>query len=57
VLLLDDLLSEFDRDASAKLRELLENAHQIFVTTPVALEWGDGAAARTFSVEDGRVSA
>ncbi len=58
VLLLDDLLSELDHDASMKLRGLLENDHQIFVTSPVDLEWGHGASVpRTFRVENGRVSA
>ena len=57
VLLLDDLLSELDHDASTKLRELLENDHQIFVTSPVALEWGRGTSVpRTYRVENGRVS-
>jgi len=55
---LDDLLSELDHDASAKLRELLEDDHQIFVTSPVDLEWGRGTSVpRTFRVENGRVSA
>jgi DNA replication and repair protein RecF len=56
VLLLDDLFSELDHDASTKLRALLENDHQIFVTSPIVLEWGDGRSVRTFRVENGRVS-
>jgi DNA replication and repair protein RecF len=56
ILLLDDVFSELDHEASARLRSILEDDHQVFVTSPVALEWGDGRAVRLFRVQDGRVS-
>jgi DNA replication and repair protein RecF len=56
VLLLDDVFSELDDDAGERLRSILEDDHQVFVTSPVALEWGSGRATRTFRVESGRVS-
>lgn len=56
VLLLDDLFSELDHDVSARLRTLLENDHQIFVTSPVESGWEREKAVRAFRVEKGRVS-
>jgi DNA replication and repair protein RecF len=65
VMLLDDLFSELDPAVSSRLRALLENDHQIFVTSPVALDWGSGEAAydngaprapvAVFHVEKGKV--
>jgi DNA replication and repair protein RecF len=55
VLLLDDVFSELDDEASARLRSILENDHQVFVTSPVALAWGGERSQRTFHVENGRV--
>jgi DNA replication and repair protein RecF len=56
VMLLDDLFSELDPEVSAKLRALLENDHQIFVTSPIGLEWGPGTSAAVFHVEKGKVA-
>ena len=56
VLLLDDVFSELDHEASDRLRSILEDDHQVFVTSPVALEWGGGRMVRTFRVENGRVT-
>jgi DNA replication and repair protein RecF len=56
VLMLDDLFSELDTGVSSRLRALLENDHQIFVTSPVPLEWGEGKTVSTFRVDKGRVS-
>ena len=56
VLMLDDLFSELDPDVSSRLRALLENDHQIFVTSPLPLEWGQRETVSTFRVAKGRVS-
>lgn len=56
VMLLDDLFSELDPSISSRLRALLENDHQIFVTSPIALDWGSGTSAAVFRVEKGKVS-
>ncbi len=56
VLLLDDVFSELDHEASDRLRSILDDDHQVFVTSPVALEWRGGRTVRTFHVEKGRVS-
>lgn len=39
VLLLDDVFSEFDREITGKLQHLLDGSRQLFVTSPVELEW------------------
>lgn len=56
VLMLDDLFSELDDDVSTRLRALLEDDHQIFVTSPVASGWEREKTVRAFRVEKGRVS-
>lgn len=56
VLLLDDVFSELDDEASARLRSILEDDHQVFVTSPVALAWGGERPQRTFHVEQGRIA-
>ncbi len=56
VLLLDDLFSELDEQVSERLRNVLENGHQIFVTTPVMMDWGNDGSARVYKIEDGRIS-
>lgn len=57
ILLLDDVFSELDHEASAALRAILEDDHQVFVTSPVALEWGGGREVRVFRIDKGRVIA
>jgi DNA replication and repair protein RecF len=54
-LLLDDLFSELDLDITTKLKSVLHGEHQIFVTSPVPLEWGDVGASATFHVSQGSV--
>jgi DNA replication and repair protein RecF len=54
VLLLDDVFSEFDSDVTARLQRLLDGGRQVFVTSPVRLDWG--RPARTFSVAAGVVT-
>jgi len=55
VLLLDDVFSEFDHDVTTRLQQMLHGGRQVFVTSPVALDWGE--PARTFSVASGVVTA
>jgi DNA replication and repair protein RecF len=55
VLLLDDVFSELDAEASGRLRSILEDDHQVFVTSPVALEWGGARDVKVFQVEKGHV--
>lgn len=54
VLLLDDVFSEFDSDITARLQRLLHDSRQVFVTSPVRLDWGE--PARTFGVAAGVVT-
>ncbi len=54
VLLLDDLFSELDEHISNRLRTVLENDHQIFITSPVMMDWG--ASGRVYKIDDGRIS-
>ena len=56
VLLLDDVFSEFDREITAKLQRLLEGDRQVFVTSPVPLDWARSHDVRVFDVQDGRVT-
>jgi recombinational DNA repair ATPase RecF len=57
VLLLDDLFSELDERAAGKLKQLLAANRQVFITSPVALEWVEAGPAQTFDVTDGRIQA
>jgi DNA replication and repair protein RecF len=56
VLLLDDVFSEFDRDVTNKLQLLLDGKRQVFVTSPVDLEWARSENARVYGVRAGSVS-
>ena len=56
VLFLDDLFSELDHDVGQKLRKMLDGEHQIFVTSPVMMEWDDKGSARVFHIIEGQVS-
>jgi len=57
VLLLDDLFSELDPEVSEKLKHLLQDGRQIFVTSPVPIDWETSDDVRTFEVSDGKVTA
>jgi len=56
VLLLDDVFSEFDETVSARLQTLLDGTRQVFVTSPVAVEWASWGAARTYHVRQGELA-
>jgi len=55
VLLLDDLFSELDHEVSDKLKRLLESERQIFVTSPVEMDWGADDTAKVLRVNEGTV--
>jgi DNA replication and repair protein RecF len=55
VLLLDDVFSEFDRDIMTQLQHLLNGTRQVFVTTPVDLDWARSENARVYRVKRGTV--
>jgi DNA replication and repair protein RecF len=55
VLFLDDLFSELDHDVGQKLKRLLNKDHQIFVTSPVTMEWGEEESVRVFHIVEGCV--
>ena len=55
VLLLDDVFAEFDHEITGKLQHLLDGSRQLFVTSPVALEW-TRPDARLYHVRDGEVT-
>ena len=55
MLLLDDLFSELDPDVTTRLKTALgKGGRQIFVTSPVPLEWGDGTN-KVIKVTGGRI--
>jgi DNA replication and repair protein RecF len=54
-LLLDDVFSEFDRDIMGQLQHVLDGKRQVFVTSPVELEWAKSENAREFRVAGGKV--
>ncbi len=56
VLLLDDLFSELDEATTVKLKRLLADDRQVFITSPVALTWAEAGPARMFDVADGRIT-
>jgi DNA replication and repair protein RecF len=56
ILLLDDVFSELDEEASTALRSILEDDHQVFVTSPVPFEWGGNREVQLFGVDSGRVN-
>lgn len=57
VLLLDDVFSEFDRDIMGQLQHLLDGTRQVFVTSPVDLDWAESENARVYRVRAGAVEA
>jgi DNA replication and repair protein RecF len=56
VLLLDDVFSEFDETIGAELKQLLGNGRQVFVTSPVAIEWDNAHSCRMFHVTEGNTT-
>ncbi len=56
VLLLDDVFSEFDREIIKKLEHLLDGSRQVFVTSPVDLEWAKSDNATVWRVSNGMLS-
>jgi DNA replication and repair protein RecF len=56
ILLLDDAFSEFDGSISGRLMELLTDGRQVFITSPVALDWEEPRPSRTFSVVRGEIN-
>jgi DNA replication and repair protein RecF len=56
VLMLDDVFSEFDSEITEKLQKLLEGGRQVFVTSPVSLEWERSHAPRVFYLRAGYAS-
>jgi DNA replication and repair protein RecF len=55
VLLLDDVFSEFDEKITQKLQQLLTGSRQVFVTSPVRLEWTGSQEVSVFGVRSGRI--
>ena len=55
VLLLDDVFSEFDRDIMTQLQHLLDGTRQVFVTSPVDLDWAESENAKVYRVKAGSV--
>lgn len=55
VLLLDDLFSELDPVVSARLKRMLDGEHQIFVSSPVGLDWERAMETRRFRVVEGKI--
>jgi DNA replication and repair protein RecF len=56
ILLLDDVFSEFDAKIMGKLQHLLHGKRQIFVTSPVELEWAQAENASVHHVNAGQVT-
>jgi len=56
VLMLDDVFSEFDVEITEKLQRVFEGGRQVFVTSPVSLEWERSRAARVIYLRSGRHS-
>lgn len=57
MLLLDDLFSELDGENSARLMTILCGGNQIFVTSPVRVDWEHAGNIRTFHLLNGAVIA
>lgn len=56
VLLLDDVFSELDDEVASRLKSCLDDEHQIFVTSPLPVSWGEGSDTRVFEVANGSVT-
>nr|MCH7550013.1 DNA replication and repair protein RecF [Candidatus Krumholzibacteriota bacterium] len=58
VLLLDDVFSEFDHEITGKLQHILDGSRQLFVTSPIELEWArTDSEARIHHICAGKVRA
>jgi recombinational DNA repair ATPase RecF len=55
VLLLDDVFSELDDKIVQSLKELLDGRHQIFVTSPVSVDWVRAGSEKVFRVDHGQM--
>ena len=56
VLMLDDVFSEFDKEITARLQKAFEGGRQVFVTSPVSLDWEDSRETRVFYVRAGHIT-
>lgn len=56
VLLLDDLFSELDNDISSRLKAYLDGGRQIFVTSPIELDWTGDADVKRLAVRAGTIA-
>jgi DNA replication and repair protein RecF len=56
ILLLDDVFSEFDPSITFELKKILGDDRQVFVTSPVPLDWKETRSSEIFYVINGRVS-
>jgi DNA replication and repair protein RecF len=55
VLLLDDVFSELDDAVTDRLKRCVGEGRQIFVTSPVSLDWGAAGESELFEVSEGRI--
>ena len=55
VLLLDDMFSELDETVTQNLKRVLTADRQVFVTSPIAMDWVDTEGTKVFHIEEGRV--
>ena len=56
VLMLDDLFSELDKTIGGRLKAALAGGRQVFVTSPVEIEWTGEEPMRHFNVAAGKLS-
>jgi DNA replication and repair protein RecF len=56
VLLLDDVFSEFDETIGVELKQLLGNRRQVFVSSPVPLEWETAPSSKVFHITNGETT-
>jgi DNA replication and repair protein RecF len=57
VLLLDDLFSELDETVIKRLKALVADNRQVFVTSPAPVEWGAKDKGKLFHISSGSVTA
>jgi DNA replication and repair protein RecF len=55
ILLLDDAFSEFDSTISNRLMQLLTAGRQVFITSPVPIDWEKPGTIRTFKLAAGEI--
>lgn len=56
VLLLDDVFSEFDHGIIARLQKLVDGSRQVFITSPVDIDWVKADNARICRVHAGHLT-